>query len=507
MPRHRQPRPRGLYAGGETTPECNEGVASADPDELAYRITNVAEYPVVQYVRELPFESAVYPANMYHGFGDTADVQRKGLISWSAPGHDLARLLSRGCGFIREKGSMGDGGICFTACSDDPEHYVGGRRSHCWSLHCPRCMNDTALRMGSCVEERLGSYRVLMEKQGRDPGPLGHWVISPPQEYAKLRMQTVDGYDSLRRGIEKSLCDCGSKAGVLVFHPWRQQTDRWELSPHFHSILFGFIDTDLFRKEHPGWVIKKVHADEEIESVCHTAEYLMTHAGLGIVERDVFEIDYDYRFLCYMLPGLGDDGDSRDGSMFRFTDEDVSDRLSGRGRMVGDVSGVDWLSFVMEPLSYALRMTYFGSASNKSISTVAVEKEYRTRVCRDCGKPLGVFRGVCDHLGEPSRFLFENTIRSFREDRDLVKGAMEELRGRSENGRVNLSELSPKVAKVVSRDEIAPGGRAGQRVNTGRKCMLYSQRVPLSMGVQDDSDMIGWPASDYSEAGMVLPLL
>jgi hypothetical protein len=46
-------------------------------------------------------------------------------------------------------------------------------------------MNDTALRMGSRVEEQLNSYLRLMEKQGRDPGALGHWVISPPQESAK----------------------------------------------------------------------------------------------------------------------------------------------------------------------------------------------------------------------------------------------------------------------------------------------------------------------------------
>ena len=103
-------------------PECNEGVgvASADQDELAYRITNIAEHPVVRYVRELPLESAVYPANMYHGFDSGNETARRGLITWSAPGHDLDRPVSRGCGFIRERGSTSDGGIRFTACSDDP---------------------------------------------------------------------------------------------------------------------------------------------------------------------------------------------------------------------------------------------------------------------------------------------------------------------------------------------------------------------------------------------------
>ena len=447
---HRRLRQRAPLTGGKRVSE-----QTVDYDELAYRITNTAEHPVVRYVRELPFESARYPANMYHR-SDAVSQVLVGGITWCPPGHDLERPKLKGCGFIREKGTVGDEGIRYTACSDDPEHYAKGRSSHCWSLHCPKCLNDTALRMGTRVEERLETYRVLMEKQGRDPGPLGHWVISPPQDGAKLQIQTVDGYEELRRWTEETLLDYGAKAGVLVFHPWRQQTDHWELSPHFHAILFGFIDTNGFRNRRPGWIIKKVHANEEIESIGQTAAYLMTHAGLGIAERDVSEVDYDYRFLSYMLPGLNDEGGSKKGSMFRYTDDDISDRAVNRGRMVGDIAGMDWLSFTKDPLSYPLRITYFGLASNKSISKVAVEKEYRSRVCRDCGKPLNVYGGMCDHQGEPSRFLYENTFRSFREDRDLVKGAIDELGNLSEDGRVNLAEISPKVSKFVSRDEVSP---------------------------------------------------
>lgn len=48
---------------------------------------------------------------------------------------------------------------------------------------------------------------------------------------------------------------------------------------------------------------------------------------------------------------------------------------------------------------------------------------------------------------------FENTIRGFREDRDLVKGAMDELESMSEKGYVNLSEIvltTQFVNKTVS---------------------------------------------------------
>ena len=41
------------------------GVPETDHDELLYRITADHEHPVMRYVRELPFESAVYPAIEY----------------------------------------------------------------------------------------------------------------------------------------------------------------------------------------------------------------------------------------------------------------------------------------------------------------------------------------------------------------------------------------------------------------------------------------------------------
>ena len=62
----------------------------------------------------------------------------------------------------------------------------------------------------------------------------------------------------------------------------------------------------------PGWVIKKVHTDEDVESIGQTAAYLMIYVGLGMVERDSLDVDYDLRFLCYMLPGLGDDGNRKE---------------------------------------------------------------------------------------------------------------------------------------------------------------------------------------------------
>lgn len=96
------------------------------------------------------------------------------------PAHDSLRPRQRGCGFIRSK----DDGLVYTACPSDPEHHCKGKRIHCWSLRCPDCMNDTALRQAVNVERQLLIFRALCRKCGNDVGDIGHWVVSPLRMWA-----------------------------------------------------------------------------------------------------------------------------------------------------------------------------------------------------------------------------------------------------------------------------------------------------------------------------------
>ena len=445
---------------------CAPVRAPFDFDELAYSITHEKEHPVMRYVRSLPFEPAVYPANMYRGFGNTGNGPDD-YITWIPPAHDLERPKLKGCGYIRQKGSTGITGVKFTACSGDAEHYAKGKRSHCWSLTCPVCANDTALRIGNKVEAQFETHRVLKEKQGYDLDPLGHWVISPVQELMKSAMQTVSGFNAIRKHTEHDLMAVGASGGVLVIHPWRQQEDYWKFSPHFHGIVRGYLDTDLFREMNPGWVIKKIHADSNIISIGQTAAYLATHMGIGEVERDVSEVDYGLRFMCHMLPGLSDDDyrssagavgsyGAATGRAFRYTDDDYLALAEGKGRMVGDVSDMDWMGFTMDPLHYRTRLIYFGELSQKNIRTVATEREVRQRVCRACGRPLNTYNGMCDLHGEPTRYNFDNTIRTFREDYETVKGSLDLISGEMKENGVTLADIAPKTALIVSKDEIIP---------------------------------------------------
>ncbi|MBO4349037.1 MAG: hypothetical protein J5812_05645, partial [Candidatus Methanomethylophilaceae archaeon] len=127
----------------------------------------LAEHPVVRFVKGLPIEDPRYPAieylrlaqqvgrDVWDVFHEVQEGKREfsgrdgtqihfdpiphEFVTWSMPAHDLRRPEDKKCGFIRSP----SGSIVYTMCPDHPEHYLKGKRRHCWSLHCPSCMNDT----------------------------------------------------------------------------------------------------------------------------------------------------------------------------------------------------------------------------------------------------------------------------------------------------------------------------------------------------------------------------
>ncbi len=397
----------------------------------------LAEHAVVAYVRNLPVEPASYPAIEYlrlaqrvgcspeEAFRKASEgvrvfTGRDGslirfhpddheFIHWSMPAHDTGRPVRKGCGFIRSS----RGSVVYTACPDDAEHYCKGKRRHCWSLHCPDCMNDTALKKGVQVELQLLMYRRLMEKQSRNVGDIGHWVVSPPQELAKSLIQTKDEFDALCRYVDSTMQSHGALAGITVFHPWRQQDDSWRLSPHFHILCYGRIDTTAFRRENPGWIIKKVHARERIRSIRHTVAYLMTHMGLATVERDPDSVDWDLDVLDRMIPGIKSPGAD-------YTEKDWDDYGSGRGRMAGSLAGIDWTEWTMDRLWTDTRIRYWGGVARNKIRIIGIHRRYRIRVCRDCGRVLRTYEGSEDACGSYVRYIQDSPVMALSENFSIV---------------------------------------------------------------------------------------
>lgn len=374
----------------------------AETNHLAVQAA-LSQHSVVKYVLHLPVEDPTYPAmgtldlngpqNGQEGQEGRRLWRYHQYISWQMPGHDLSRPKSRGCGFIRN--AMG--GLVYTACPSDKEHHCKGKRKHCWSRKCPECMNDTCIKQGIKMEHQLLRFKILSDKSGVPVGDVGHWVVSPPQDFAKAMVQTKPDYDFLAEHVDNCMIACGGLAGATVPHLWRQKEDCWQFSPHFHVLCYGRIDTNKFRKDNPGWVIKKIHPREKIRSIRHTAAYLLTHASIGIAEVDPDSIDWESRFFDLAWPD-------------KPTDEDMDQLVLGKGRLLGDYSDVDWLEWTMKPLSTENKIRYWAGASRKAIRTVAVYRQYKIRVCEECGALLRVYDGPDDCFGQIVRYIQDNPI-------------------------------------------------------------------------------------------------
>ncbi len=354
---------------------------------------------------------------VYDGVVDP--YQPEEFIHWSMPGHDLDRPRRKGCGFIRAS----DNTMVYSACPEDHEHHIKAKRRHCWSLHCPQCMNDTALKRGIAIETQLLEYRMLLEKDGGHAGEIGHWVISPPQSLAKCLCQTRGDFDNLCKYVDNSMIANGATAGATVFHPWRQQEGGWRFSPHFHILCYGFIDTKAFLKANPGWIIKKVHSRERIRSIRHTAAYLVTHMGLGYSEKDAEDIDWDLIIIDRLIPGIL-------SPKAKYSEKDHDDKSMNKGRMVGDISDIDWEDWVMRRLSGEFKLRYWGGASKVNIRTIDIYRQYKIRLCKECGTPLRVYDGFSDHQGTYVRYIQDNQIVVFKDQLETAKEIFQRFRSR-----------------------------------------------------------------------------
>ena len=57
--------------------------------------------------------------------------------------------------------------------------------------------------------------------------------------------------------------------------------------------------------------------------------------GLGLVERPPEDVDWDLDILDYMVSGIK-------SPEANYTEKDYEEQSEGKGRMCGDLSGMDW---------------------------------------------------------------------------------------------------------------------------------------------------------------------
>ncbi len=138
--------------------------------------------------------------------------------------------------------------------------------------------------------------------------------------------------------------------------------------------------------------------------------------GLGLVEHDPSDVDWDLDLLDHMVPGIKSPG-------AKFTENDYEDYSEGKGRMCGDLSGMDWTKWAEDRLSRETRICYWGGAARNRIRLVGIHRQYKIRVCQECGEMLRTYEGADDTIGNYVRYIQDNPILSFAEHFEQVKTA------------------------------------------------------------------------------------
>lgn len=135
----------------------------------------------------------------------------------------------------------------------------------CGRLECPICYEKACARAAHRATRRIERY-----KHGR---PI-HVVASPSQAL-------VDSltFDRLKKVVRGALQAAGVRGGLLIVHPWRERRKRgsWYLSPHFHTVCYGWIKNSEAVLRKTGVLVKNLGIRK---SVYATIMYQLSHAGV-----------------------------------------------------------------------------------------------------------------------------------------------------------------------------------------------------------------------------------
>jgi hypothetical protein len=178
--------------------------------------------------------------------------------------------------------------------------------------------------------------------------------------------------------------------------------------------------------------------------VALTAAYLSTHIGLGLVVNDPSDVDWDLDLLDHVVPGIKSPG-------AKFSEKDYEELSEGKGRMCGDLSGMDWTKWAEDHLSRETRIRYWEGVARNRIKLVGIHRQYKIRVCQECGEMLRTYEGADDPVGNYVRYIHDNPILSFAEHFEQVKTVYLRFKDdlRSEEMTSDFSSLTPFTVSTL----------------------------------------------------------
>lgn len=221
------------------------------------------------------------------------------------------------CGFIK---TFDNEKMKILMCSSLSCRHVRVFKNHCDNPECPECFPNWVQREANSAYQRMNEAKKEYDKVGIHLRYPRHLIFSPEQSSAKILMESVEGYDKLKKEHIKTLKYADVRGGCFVFHPFRiKKSMAQELrkkgygigksghgslwrgihdnalglsskeaycvkSPHFHNMGFGFLKKSDIVYEKTGWVYKNKGVRITEREIKGTLKYFLNHAGLQKVE-------------------------------------------------------------------------------------------------------------------------------------------------------------------------------------------------------------------------------
>jgi len=145
----------------------------------------------------------------------------------------------------------------------------------CHELSCPECSDTWITRTATRSAERFNACLAIY----RIPAyHVKHVTFSPPQEWAIgiLDSQGKEGLSILRHEFNKVLKKAGAKGALSIFHACRKEHGQWVLSPHFHVLLVGYLQSSDSFFAQTGWVYKAI-PNRGKRNAYATVSYQLSH--------------------------------------------------------------------------------------------------------------------------------------------------------------------------------------------------------------------------------------
>ena len=170
----------------------------------------------------------------------------------------------------------------------------------CNSKGCRVCYVSAIKREASAITDRLVTFanlknnRRIYLKVNRSR-VLQHIVVSPPDEVF-YKMENPKSRKELKNKQRKILKILDIDGGVSITHPYRfyPNLEGAYLSPHFHNIVTGWLDSDLVKQiskgegkysEFKGWNILGVRTLDSEKDCYGLAKYILSHSA--VYEKEI----------------------------------------------------------------------------------------------------------------------------------------------------------------------------------------------------------------------------